>query len=83
MLAKQDYFGELGLVGVYDEKASSEFTLYGLPMWQIGGRRGRRGICVRAGGSRCRAGCGGDGGGRGDPVGAERRRSSSSSRRPG
>ncbi len=37
VLAKQDYFGELGLVGVYDEKASSEFTLYGLPMWQIGG----------------------------------------------
>ena len=37
VLAKQDYFGELGLVGVYDEKAASEFTLYGLPMWQIGG----------------------------------------------
>ncbi len=37
VLAKQDYFGELGLVGVYDEKASSEFALYGLPMWQIGG----------------------------------------------
>jgi hypothetical protein len=40
VLAKQDYFGELGLVGVYDEKASSEFTLYGLPMWQIGGAAG-------------------------------------------
>ncbi len=37
VLAKQDYFGELGLVGVYDEKAASEFTLYGLPMWQVGG----------------------------------------------
>ena len=42
VLAKQDYFGELGLVGVYDEKASSEFTLYGLPMWQIGGAAARR-----------------------------------------
>jgi Tol biopolymer transport system component len=40
VLAKQDYFGELGLVGVYDEKASSEFTLYGLPMWRIGGPSG-------------------------------------------
>ncbi|HWL32998.1 MAG TPA: C25 family cysteine peptidase, partial [Gaiellaceae bacterium] len=37
VLAKQDYFGELGIVGVYDEKAASEFTLYGLPMWQVGG----------------------------------------------
>src|SRR6185503_14645962 len=36
VLAKQDYFGDLGIVGVYDEKASSEFSLYGLPMWRIG-----------------------------------------------
>jgi hypothetical protein len=31
--AKQAYYGELGVFGVYDEKAMAEFTLYGLPMW--------------------------------------------------
>ena len=29
--AKQEYFGGLGVFGVYDEKAMAEFTLYGLP----------------------------------------------------
>jgi len=33
--AKQAYYGELGVFGVYDEKAMAEFTLYGLPMWSI------------------------------------------------
>lgn len=30
---KQEYFGTLGVFGVYDEKAMAELTLYGLPMW--------------------------------------------------
>ncbi len=33
--AKQAYFGELGVFGVYDEKSMAEFTLYGLPMWSV------------------------------------------------
>ncbi len=33
--AKQEYFGGLGVFGVYDEKAMAEFTLYGLPMWSV------------------------------------------------
>ena len=33
--AKQEYFGGLGVFGVYDEKAMSEFTLYGMPMWSV------------------------------------------------
>ncbi len=33
--AKQEYFGSLGVFGVYDEKAMAEFTLYGLPMWSV------------------------------------------------
>jgi Tol biopolymer transport system component len=35
--AKQAYFGELGVFGVYDEKSMAEFTLYGLPMWSVSG----------------------------------------------
>jgi Tol biopolymer transport system component len=35
--AKQAYYGELGVFGVYDEKAMAEFTLYGLPMWTVTG----------------------------------------------
>ena len=38
--AKQEHFGNLGLVSVYDEKASAEMTLYGLPMWKVPGGRG-------------------------------------------
>ena len=34
--AKQDYFSDLGLYGVYDEKALQEATFYGLPMYTIG-----------------------------------------------
>ena len=49
-VAKQGYKGDLGIVGAYDEKAMAELTLYGLPMYRIGGsghrtaarRRGRR-----------------------------------------
>ncbi len=33
--AKQGYLADLGLVGVYDEKAMSELALYGLPMWGL------------------------------------------------
>ena len=33
--AKQAYLADLGLVGVYDEKAMSELALYGLPMWGL------------------------------------------------
>ena len=74
VLAKQDYLGELGLVGVYDEKASSEFTLYGLPMWQIGGAGAAAASapCRRLdpGGDCCRrARCGASRGDR-HPVGA-------------
>ena len=35
--AKQAYFGQLGAYGPYDEKAMQEATLYGLPMWSLGG----------------------------------------------
>ena len=35
--AKQAYYGQLGVFGVYDEKAMAEFTLYGLPMWRVSG----------------------------------------------
>jgi CSLREA domain-containing protein len=35
--AKQSYKGDLGIVGAYDEKAMAELTLYGLPMYRIGG----------------------------------------------
>ena len=38
--AKQDYFGGLGVFGVYDEKSMAEFTLYGLPMWSVSGAAG-------------------------------------------
>ncbi len=34
--AKQDYFSDLGLYGVYDEKALQEATVYGLPMYRLG-----------------------------------------------
>ncbi len=36
-VAKQAYKGDLGIVGVYDQKAMAELTLYGLPMYRIGG----------------------------------------------
>ena len=36
IFAKQQYFGDLGLYGVYDEKALQEATFYGLPMYTIG-----------------------------------------------
>ena len=36
-VAKQAYKGDLGIVGAYDEKAMAELTLYGLPMYRIGG----------------------------------------------
>ena len=36
-VAKQGYKGDLGIVGAYDEKAMAELTLYGLPMYRIGG----------------------------------------------
>src|SRR4029077_19354318 len=35
--AKAGFQGELALVGVYDEKAMAELTLYGLPMISISG----------------------------------------------
>jgi len=35
--AKQAYLADLGIVGVYDEKAMAELALYGLPMWSLGG----------------------------------------------
>jgi len=35
-LAKQEFKSELGIVGVYDEKAMVELTLYGMPMYRIG-----------------------------------------------
>jgi CSLREA domain-containing protein len=38
--AKQAYYGELGVFGVYDEKSMAEFTLYGLPMWSVTGATG-------------------------------------------
>jgi len=34
--AKQHYFGNLGLYGVYDEKALQEIVFYGLPMYRVG-----------------------------------------------
>ncbi len=34
--AKQHYFGNLGLYGVYDEKAMQEIVFYGLPMYRVG-----------------------------------------------
>ena len=36
-VAKQAYKGDLGIVGAYDEKAMAELTMYGLPMYRIGG----------------------------------------------
>ena len=75
VLAKQDYFGELGLVGVYDEKASSEFTLYGLPMWQIGGA-GAAAASAPAGASTPAVTAAAE------PAAAPPRRSASSRRRP-
>ncbi len=36
-LAKQEFQGDLGIVGVYDEKAMAELTLYGLPMVAVAG----------------------------------------------
>ncbi len=35
--AKQEFQGDLGIVGVYDEKAMAELTLYGLPMVAVAG----------------------------------------------
>lgn len=35
VLAKQRYLGGLGAMTVYDEKSSIQFTLYGLPQYQI------------------------------------------------
>ena len=35
--AKQQYVSDLGLVGAYDEKTIEELTLFGLPMWRLGG----------------------------------------------
>jgi PKD repeat protein len=35
--AKQAHLAELGIVGVYDEKAMAELALYGLPMWSLDG----------------------------------------------
>ena len=51
MAAKQTYFAELAVLTPYDEKVISEMTMYGLPMWKVGG-------IVRAGARRrrCRAG---------------------------
>jgi hypothetical protein len=37
MAAKQEYFSELTAISPYDAKVLSEWTLYGLPMWQVGG----------------------------------------------
>jgi CSLREA domain-containing protein len=37
MAAKQAYFSELAAISPYDMKVLSEWTLYGLPMWKIGG----------------------------------------------
>ncbi|MEP7215505.1 MAG: right-handed parallel beta-helix repeat-containing protein [Anaerolineaceae bacterium] len=34
--AKQTYFSQLGLYGVYDEKVLMEATFYGLPMYRLG-----------------------------------------------
>ena len=36
IFAKQQYFGDLGLYGAYDEKAIQEATFYGLPMYRLG-----------------------------------------------
>ena len=36
IFAKQQYFGDLGLYGAYDEKALQEATFYGLPMYKLG-----------------------------------------------
>jgi CSLREA domain-containing protein len=44
--AKQAYFGELGVFGVYDEKAMAEFTLYGLPMWGVANASGGTGAAA-------------------------------------
>ena len=35
--AKQEFKGDLALVGVYDEKAMAELTLYGLPQYAVAG----------------------------------------------
>ena len=37
MAAKQAHFSELTAISPYDAKVLSEWTLYGLPMWQVGG----------------------------------------------
>jgi hypothetical protein len=34
--AKQEYFGDLGVISLYDGKVGNEATLYGLPMTRIG-----------------------------------------------
>ena len=34
--AVHEYFGTAGVYGVYDEKALSEATFYGLPFWRVG-----------------------------------------------
>ena len=36
VLAKQRYLGSLSTMTVYDEKSSIQFTLYGLPQYQVG-----------------------------------------------
>ena len=37
MAAKQAYFSELAAIGPYDAKVLAEYTMYGLPMWTVGG----------------------------------------------
>ena len=37
MAAKQAYFAELAVLTPYDQKVISEMTMYGLPMWRVGG----------------------------------------------
>jgi len=34
--AKQEYFGDLGVVSAYDQKVASEATFYGLPTYRLG-----------------------------------------------
>jgi hypothetical protein len=34
--AKQEYFGDLGIVSAYDQKVASEATFYGLPTYRLG-----------------------------------------------
>jgi len=45
--AKQAYFAETGVFGVYDEKAMAEFTDYGLPMWSVSAPAGAGGAATQ------------------------------------